>query len=227
MSVDVKPGDSGNEIKLNSNGHVPVAILGAPDFNVSDIRISSVVFGGAHAKVRPNGSPFAMIYDLNSDGRPDLELRFDTESLQLVSGTYYADVIGSTNDGRNFRGSDLVTVVGPDARPNNRNKLHPREGQAFVVENPSANYSLRVDSVWPNPAAHGAQLVFTLGSDEPAAVEMWSAGGRLMSRRDLGALGAGPHVVDLSEARALPNGVYFVRLSQGWTSARTKLIVQH
>lgn len=224
MGVDVQPGNSANEITVHANGQVQVAILGAADFSVGDVDVSSVVFAGANVKMKSNGSPFASISDVSGDGWADLVMHFDIESLQLVPGDYDVDVTGTLLNGDAFRGHDHVHVVGQSPRPYDRRKLHPRE--AFVVQDP-ASATLRVESVWPNPAASGAQLVFSLASDEQASVEMWSASGRLVSRRDLGALGAGPHVVDLSEARALPNGVYFVRLSQGWASARTKLIVQH
>jgi hypothetical protein len=86
---------------------------------------------------------------------------------------------------------------------------------------------LRAGDVWPNPARGGAVLNLTLGSDAPASLEVWTVTGRLVSRRDLGAMGAGSHAVSLSETRALPNGVYFVRVLQGSLSSGTRVIVQH
>ena len=86
---------------------------------------------------------------------------------------------------------------------------------------------LRAGSVWPNPARAGAMLTLTLATDEPASLEVWTVTGRLVSRRDQGAMGAGSHAVDLSETRALPNGVYFVRVLQGSLSSGTRVIVQH
>jgi hypothetical protein len=81
--------------------------------------------------------------------------------------------------------------------------------------------------VWPNPARAGAVLNLTLATDAPASLEVWTVTGRLVSRRELGAMGAGSHAVDLSETRALPNGVYFVRVLQGPLSSGTRVIVQH
>ena len=39
--------------------------------------------------------------------------------------------------------------------------------------------------------------------------------GRRVVSRNVGALGAGPHAVDLAEGRQLAPGIYMVRLTQG------------
>jgi hypothetical protein len=76
--------------------------------------------------------------------------------------------------------------------------------------------SLVLVGVWPNPS-HGDRLSvsFTLPSSTPAHLELLDILGRRVVTREVGALGAGPHVVELSTGRAPPPGLYLVRLVQG------------
>ncbi len=43
--VDIKPGSFPNSVNLNSNGVLPVAILGTADFDVNDVYVDSLLFG--------------------------------------------------------------------------------------------------------------------------------------------------------------------------------------
>jgi hypothetical protein len=218
--VDVRPGTSDNHIQLGSSGLVPVALLGSADVNAASIDPASVIFAGAHARTKKDGTVMCTLSDVNGDGIADLSLGFDTETLQLNPGDRVASVSGNMTDGRPFQGHADVNVSGTSPRAYARGKLRPKDVATSQVQ-------LHADSVWPNPARAGAVLNLTLGSDEPASLEVWTVTGRLVSRRDLGAMGAGSHAVDLSETRALPNGVYFVRVLQGSLSSGTRVIVQH
>jgi hypothetical protein len=219
VSVDVRPGSSDNHIQLGSSGLVPVALLGSADVNAASIDPASVRFAGAYARTRKDGSTIFTIADVNGDGIPDLSLGFDTETLHLAPGATVAYVCGRLTDGRPLQGQAAVNVGGTVSRA--YGKLRPREGDQTAV------LALRAGSVWPNPARAGSTMELTLATDEPASLEVWTVTGRLVSRRDLGAMGAGSHAVDLSETRALPNGVYFVRVLQGSLSSGTRVIVQH
>ena len=68
----------------------------------------------------------------------------------------------------------------------------------------------------PNPS-RGSRLSFalTLPDDSPARLELLDVHGRRMTGRDVSALGAGRHSVDLAAGAALHAGVYLARLTQG------------
>lgn len=69
---------------------------------------------------------------------------------------------------------------------------------------------------WPNPALGGRLNVrFTLPDASAARLELLDVTGRAVAARDVGALGAGEHALDLTENRRLAPGLYFVRLTQG------------
>jgi hypothetical protein len=72
----------------------------------------------------------------------------------------------------------------------------------------------------PNPASGRPSLAITLIAGVPARLEVLDLAGRRIAGRDLSALGAGAHVLDLDEAVGLPSGIYLVRLWQG-TEQRT------
>lgn len=75
--------------------------------------------------------------------------------------------------------------------------------------------ALALHGVRPNPAI-GSDLTvwFTLPSAESARLELLDVSGRRVAWREVGALGAGGHSVELTEGRKLAPGVYLVRLTQ-------------
>ena len=79
--------------------------------------------------------------------------------------------------------------------------------------------------VRPNPSRSGFAVAFTLPDDAPARIEVVDLQGRRVVSRELAALGWTSQVVSLPETRALPAGVYVVRLSQGARSVTTRAVV--
>ena len=73
---------------------------------------------------------------------------------------------------------------------------------------------LALDGVLPNPAS-GLELrvSFTLPDDGPATLELLDATGRKLSSVQIGALGAGRHLVSLDRAAGRAPGLYWVRLT--------------
>jgi DNA-binding beta-propeller fold protein YncE len=68
----------------------------------------------------------------------------------------------------------------------------------------------------PNPARGGRLGVeFVLSAPLPARIEVLDVAGRVVERREVGSLGLGRHSLDLAAGRALPAGLYLVRLTQG------------
>ena len=67
-----------------------------------------------------------------------------------------------------------------------------------------------------NPSIGGRLTVaFSLANSSAARLELLDVSGRRAAVREVGSLGPGHHQVRLGEDRALPSGVYFVRLKQG------------
>lgn len=77
----------------------------------------------------------------------------------------------------------------------------------------------------PNPAFGEVAVEFTLADDAAATLEVYDVGGRRVAARDLGAIGAGRHVVRLGEGRALAAGVYLFVVRQGGATATARGVV--
>jgi hypothetical protein len=92
------------------------------------------------------------------------------------------------------------------------------------VEVPAA-FDLALHGFRPNPARGGAVAVaFTLPDNAPASVEVMDVAGRRVARRDVGALGAGRHLMRLTDARLAP-GVYLIRLVHGGSDTVARGVV--
>lgn len=73
-----------------------------------------------------------------------------------------------------------------------------------------------LEPVRPNPARAGALAIrFALVGGADAGLELLDVAGRTIDARDVGALGAGAHVITLAAAARLSPGLYFVRLREG------------
>jgi hypothetical protein len=98
-------------------------------------------------------------------------------------------------------------------------------GPPVSVGPPSAVEGLALAGVWPNPSRSGFAITLSLADESPARIEVLDLAGRRVLTRDLQRLGPGRHVVSLDEARALPAGVYLLRLWQaGQTRSRRAIV---
>jgi hypothetical protein len=80
--------------------------------------------------------------------------------------------------------------------------------------------------VVPNPSRGERFAVrFRLPDTAPSQLAIFDAGGRLMASEEVGALGAGVHVVDLSLQPPIRPGIYFIRLSRAGRNANTRAAV--
>jgi trimeric autotransporter adhesin len=77
----------------------------------------------------------------------------------------------------------------------------------------------------PNPAVRELAVAFSLPDASPARLEMLEITGRMVFERQVGSLGAGSHVVNLARDRALPAGVYLLRLTRGGHSLTARGVV--
>ena len=139
--LDIRPGDCPNTFNTCSHGYLPVALLGAADFDVSQVNRASLRLRGADGVgqfVAPHEGPPGPHSSLQDLGRPvdvpacgcttsppdgiaDLLLHFScaelTEALQLQPsdrGSLAEFVLtGTLLDGQPFRASDCIQLVGP------------------------------------------------------------------------------------------------------------------
>ena len=98
-------------------------------------------------------------------------------------------------------------------------------GSVVSVPRPTRPAGMAIDSVRPNPASNSVAVSFTLRDGSPARLELMDPAGRKILVQELGALGPGGHAVKLPTTRALPPGVYLVRLVQGDRSAAAPMVI--
>jgi hypothetical protein len=146
VAIDIKAGSCPNSWNRESNGVLPVAILGTEDFDVTEIDVSSVTISradGTGDSVAPNegppgphsvfedvGTPFegeeCDCHEAEGDGILDLSMKFKTQDvadLLLVddpNGALVPLVVsGTLLDGTEFTTrSDCVRLVPPGSPPN-------------------------------------------------------------------------------------------------------------
>ena len=80
--------------------------------------------------------------------------------------------------------------------------------------------------VFPNPTTgRRLEVSFSLAGPGGARLALVDVAGRSVRTVEVGALGAGPHVVDLAGGAVVPPGLYFVRLSRAGQKAMTRVCV--
>jgi hypothetical protein len=113
--VDIKPDSDPNPVNPSSKGVVPVAILGTENFDVRTIDVATIeidddrIPGGGVTPTRVQKG----FEDLNGDGFPDLDLKFDTPALDQAGllGNKRLFVTGAIGGGAaQVLGSDAVCV---------------------------------------------------------------------------------------------------------------------
>jgi hypothetical protein len=118
VDIDIKPGSYPNCFNPDGHGVIPVAILGSPDFDVSQIDASTMSFEGAAVSIKGNDNPQCSIEDVSGDfsvslegapdGFDDLVCQFvDTFTEGWISGDGAATVTGNLYNGPPIQGSDI------------------------------------------------------------------------------------------------------------------------
>ena len=112
VEIDIKPDSDPNSINLGSNGVVPVAILGSPDFDAATVNPSTVTLAGATVKFKGKSGNAGSLEDVNGDGELDLVVQVYTSELpELGDGVIF--LTAYTYDGLAISGIDEVRIVQP------------------------------------------------------------------------------------------------------------------
>jgi hypothetical protein len=110
INIDIKPG-SGDVAPINpkSRGKIPVALLGAADFDVAAVDVDSLRFG--HSGEEPSLSKCGKPEDINGDGRADLVCHFENQDAKFAPSDDEAILKGKLADGRAFEGRGWLKMV--------------------------------------------------------------------------------------------------------------------
>ena len=87
-----------------------------------------------------------------------------------------------------------------------------------------ARVAFALEGASPNPATGAPAIAFSLAGSEPAMLALLDISGRVIEARDVGALGAGRHVLALGTSQVLRPGVYLARLTRNDGTSLTRRV---
>ena len=147
---------------------------------------------------------------------------------ESVKPPYYltpdADHPDKPTDPCNANGSE--SAVAPSAGLDNDGDLLYDAGDGDCATTGIGDLTMQgfaLSGAFPNPSAGKLRVAFTLPDGQPALLEAFDVTGRRVVSRDVGGLGAGRHVVELTSEKSIPAGVYVLRLTRGGQSLATKV----
>jgi hypothetical protein len=88
-----------------------------------------------------------------------------------------------------------------------------------------AGIAFGLTSTGANPSRGELPVTFALSAEGAATLDVYAVNGRRVLHRDVTALGAGVHSVDLARGENLANGIYVIQLTQGVRTAQRKIVV--
>jgi len=80
-----------------------------------------------------------------------------------------------------------------------------------------------LSGAFPNPSAGKLRVAFTLPDGQPAMLEAFDVTGRRIVSEEVGSLGAGRHVVELTSEKPIAAGMYMLRLTWNGRSLAMKV----
>jgi uncharacterized protein len=143
IDLDIKPGSDTNPINLDSNGNVPAAILSTASFNATFVDPTAITLAGAPVARQGRGRLMYSFEDVNSDGRLDMVLHFETQQLDLQAGDTAAILLGKLLSGTKIRGIDSVSLGGSNAPQ----LIAPANGSTVASNTPLLQWSSAETSV--------------------------------------------------------------------------------
>lgn len=118
-------------------------------------------------------------------------------------------------------------VIWQDGRSDNGDIYAQRISDPALVDvDPApARPGLALAGARPNPARGVVWAAFSLPDAAPASLELFDVAGRRLVARDVGGMGAGPHLASLGAAAPLPVGLYVLRLSSAGRAISRRVVV--
>ena len=236
--VDIKPGSCPNALNVKpfekqsrkdngkQGGVLPVAVLGAEDFNANDIDVASLRLEGVtplrheyeDVSAPPADRAGCDCTAAGPDGYVDLTLKFQKSEVVAALGTVsQGDVVpvtltGQLKDGRPFEATDCVTIVNGEL-----------EGVDSFVEKETV-----LNPAVPNPF-NPTTISFTLPERARVTLSIYDVQGRTVRTLvdETGSGGYQERVWDGRDAAGSPvsSGVYFYRLTAGNRTLTKKMVV--
>jgi hypothetical protein len=111
VEIDIKPGEGVNSINLEHARILPVAVLTTPDFDATEVDLSSVIFEGASPRGVGKKNKMGSFKDVDEDGDLDLMLHFPIDELTLTTSDMKGVLTGMTIDGMSIVGEDSIRAV--------------------------------------------------------------------------------------------------------------------
>jgi hypothetical protein len=106
VAIDVRPDSPENPVNPGSNGMLPVALLGASDFDVMQVDPDSLALGVAGAPARD-----VAYQDANGDGLVDLVAHYPMPQTGTAYGDTSMCLTGATLEGVELAGCDTIRTV--------------------------------------------------------------------------------------------------------------------
>lgn len=225
-TIDIDP----NTLNLKSSGKYVTCYIELPAGDPAEIDVSTILLNGA---IPAEPAPTA-IGDYDSDGMPDLMVKFDrgvliaslgapgvamwlrekgSGNVPLAgAGTQEMVVTGELLDGTPFMGSDDIRIINPGGG----NEDAGAGGEA-------------VFEVYPTPVAGTARISYELGVPGQVNLRVFDAAGRMVRILEVGHKSAGKHHVTwdrkTDSGQLVGPGVYFIKLERQEGVSTQKLLV--
>lgn len=224
VSVDIRPGLCPNHIRLESRLAIPIAILGAVDFELDLVDPHSVTLRreGSEAEVRPTGWTYEDVgtplvgglcacHKLRGDGLDDLELWFSIQDIaaaldlnESAGEIVPLSLTGALMTGERIEGMDCALVISGD----------------WAHDEFGAEVGLLPETAWQGDSRHDpGQHRFTYYStvSERVTIAIYDTGGRVVAR--LNDMDMAPGIYSATwngrdeNHNEVPPGIYFARVN--------------
>lgn len=207
VSIDVRPGSCDNPFNPRSLGVLPVLVLGSVELDVHEVDIATLSLSGAPAL---QGDVLDMAGDggcssQSPDGHDDLLVKFDSAEIasSMPVPTKGADVTltlaGELHDGTPIEGEATVTIVG-------------NQSLRMLTGDEQAQFTTSLGSAVPNPFNPTTRISYSISARRRVSLVVYDVMGRTVEELTNDVMGAGDYAVEW-DAKGLPSGIYFYRLT--------------
>jgi hypothetical protein len=220
VAFDIKPESCPNPFNVEKRGVMPVAVLGTPDFDVTDIDFSSLTLVGVDP-LRISVDDVATPVDGDvcecstdgPDGYPDLTLKFGAlELADAVDPVNDGDVLemriaGYLLDGTAIIGRDCVRIIS-----------NGRDAPTTRLQ------GVELGGAQPNPFNPVTRIRYSIPNESFVKLSVYDVTGRLLEHLVSGVRSAGEHMAQW-DAAGKASGIYFYRLQVGDFVQTRKMIL--